>query len=68
MKPTIEYKEAIANATSFKQDNPDEKVVTGARIYHTNPNTVKSRLRRERRRAGAPLQQRGGHNKVLSDA
>ncbi len=68
MKPTAEYKEAVANATAFKYDNPDEKLVTGARIYHVNSNTVKSKMRRERQRAGAPLQQRGGHNKVLSEA
>ena len=68
MKPTDEYKEAVADATAFKYNHPSEKQVTGARIYHVNSNTVKSKLRRERQRAGAPLKQRGGHNKVLSDA
>src|SRR5438045_7021955 len=68
MKPTDEYTDALANATAFKHDNPDEKQVTAARIYHVNPSTIRSRMRREQQRAGAPLQQQGGHNKVLSEA
>src|SRR5438045_577185 len=68
MKPTNEYAEALANATAFKMENPDEKQVTGARIYNVNVHTVRSKLRREQQRAGTPLRQRGGHNKVLSEA
>jgi hypothetical protein len=68
MKPTDEYTEALANATTFKHNNPDEKQVTAARIYHVKPSTIRSKMRRERQRAGAPLQQRGGHNKILSDS
>jgi hypothetical protein len=68
MKPTDEYKEAVALATAFKYDHPSKKQVTGARIYHVNSNTVKSKLWRERQRASAPIKQRGGHNRVLSDA
>jgi hypothetical protein len=66
MNCSIEYKEALANATSFKHDNPSEKQVTAARIYHVNENTLKTRLRRQRARA--PIRQRGGHNKMLSEA
>jgi hypothetical protein len=33
MKRSIEYKEALANATSFKHENLAEKQVTAARIY-----------------------------------
>src|SRR5438045_1217748 len=68
MKPTNEYAEALANATAFKMENPDEKQVTGARIYNVNVHTVRSKLRREQQRAGTPLRQHGGHNKVLSEA
>ena len=67
MKPTDEYKEAVANATAFVHEHPDEKQVTGARIYHVNSNTVKSNLRRERKRGGVPTRQHGGQNKVLSE-
>jgi transposase len=68
MKPSTEYTEAIANATSFRLENPAEKQVTAARIYHVNESTIRSRIRRERQRAGAPNRHRGGHNKVLSEA
>jgi transposase len=68
MKPTDEYKEAIANAITFKYDNPSENQVTGARIYHVNANTMKSRLQREQQHTSAPLKQYGGQNKVLSEA
>jgi len=47
MKPTDEYTDALANATAFKHDNPDEKQVTAARIYHVNPSTIRSRMRQE---------------------
>src|SRR5438045_7338777 len=67
MKPTDEYKEAVANATAFVHEHPDEKQVTGARIYHVNSNTVKSNLRREREHGGVPTRQHGGQNKVLSE-
>jgi hypothetical protein len=67
MKPTDEYKEAVANATAFVHEHPDEKQVTGARIYHVNSNTVKSNLRRERKRGGVPTRQHRGQNKVLSE-
>jgi transposase len=70
MNCSIEYKEALAHATSFKHENPAEKQVTAARIYNVNENTIRTRMRRERQRqrTGAPIQQRGGHNKVLSEA
>jgi hypothetical protein len=68
MRPTDEYTQALANATAFKSENPAEKQVTGARIYDVNVHTVRSRLRREQKRAGAPLRKRGGHNKVLSES
>jgi transposase len=68
MKPTDEYTEALANAIAFKAENPAEKQVTGARIYDVNVHTLRSRLRRERQRNGTPMQQRRGHNKVLSEA
>ena len=67
MKPTDEYKEAVANATAFVHEHPDEKQVTGARIYHVNSNTVKSNLRRERKCGGMSTRQHGGQNKVLSE-
>jgi hypothetical protein len=47
MKPIDEYKEAVANATAFKYDNPSKKQVTSARIYHINLNTLKSKFRRD---------------------
>ncbi len=68
-QPTsIEYKEALAQATAFKYDNPIEQQVTGARIFKVNANTVKSRLRRERLRGNAPPKIQGGHNRILSTA
>ena len=36
MKPTNEYKEAIANAIAFKHDNPSEKQATSTWIYYVN--------------------------------
>ena len=66
MKPPEEYREAIAKATAFKHEYPTEKQITGARIYHVNPKTVDTILRRERKRRDAPTKQRGGHNKMLS--
>jgi hypothetical protein len=69
MKRSVEYKEAIDNATSFKLENPAEKQITAARIYRVNESTMRARIRRERlRQAGAPIQRHGGHNKVLSEA
>jgi hypothetical protein len=44
MKPTNEYKDAVANAIAFKHDNPSKKQATSAQIYHVNPNTMKSKL------------------------
>jgi hypothetical protein len=68
MKPIEEYRQAIAKAAAFKHEHPIEKQITGARIYHVNPKTVDTNLRRARERGGAPAKQHGGHNKVLSDS
>ena len=68
MKPTNEYKEAIANTIAFKYDNPSKKQATSARIYYVNPNTMKSKLRREQQCTSAPLKQYGGQNRIFSEA
>jgi hypothetical protein len=55
---------AIAQATTFKLDNPTESSSTAARIYKVNEGSVRQRMRR--RKQPQP-KQHGGHNKVLSD-
>jgi hypothetical protein len=59
---------ATKEALDFKAEHPEEKSSTGARIHRANENTVRSALKRQRDRKGAPPAQRGGHNKILSDA
>jgi hypothetical protein len=60
MKSMIERTKALAYAIAFKHENPEEKATTAARIYHVSDSALRSALQVER--------QRGGHNKVLSDA
>jgi hypothetical protein len=42
--PNPEYKEALSNALAFKQEYPDEKHATAARIYQVNTNTLQKEV------------------------
>jgi hypothetical protein len=66
MNTTDEYKVAISNAIAFKHEHPNENATTAARIYHVNPETIQTRLRRERLRGDITVKH-GGQNKILSD-
>ena len=68
MKSANKYTEAVANAITFSHDNPSEKQVTSAQIYHVNANTIRSKLWRERQYTSIPPKQHGGQNKILSEA
>jgi hypothetical protein len=68
MKTTNEYKAACAEATAFKHEHADENATTAARIYHVNPETIQTRLRREHLRRNSNTEvKHGGHNKMLLD-
>jgi hypothetical protein len=67
MMPSDEYREALSNATAFKQENPEEKTTAAARIYQVNNSSVRTALLRERERQTKPATSHGGHNKILSD-
>jgi len=55
-------------AIQFLRDNPSEKPVTAARIYHVNPNTLKSNIRRTNKSNSMKPTKRGGQNKILTEA
>jgi hypothetical protein len=57
----------IRKALDFKAEYPEENSSTGARIHQANESTVRTTLKRQRDRGGAPLAPHGGQNKILSD-
>jgi len=65
--PSDEYREALSNATAFKQENPEEKTTAAARIYQVNDSSIRTVLLRERERQTKPATSHGGHNKILSE-
>jgi hypothetical protein len=67
MMPSDEYREALSNATAFKQESLEEKTTAAARIYQVNNSSVRTALLRERERQTKPATSHGGHNKILSD-
>lgn len=67
MMPSDEYREALSNATAFKQENPEEKTTAAARIYQVNDSSVRTALHQERERQTKPATSYRGHNKVLSE-
>ena len=60
----------MEQAIEFLNENPSEKPVTAARIYHVNKNTLYSNLRRMGAKDALntrPLKH-GGHNRIPSEA
>jgi hypothetical protein len=60
-----EYREALLNATAFKQANPEEKTTAAAQIYKVNDSSVRTALLQERERQTKPAMSHRGHNKIL---
>jgi ABC-type nitrate/sulfonate/bicarbonate transport system substrate-binding protein len=57
--PSDEYREALSNATAFKQENPEEKTTAAARIYQVNDSSVRTALLREQERQTKPATSHG---------
>ena len=65
LSPKDKLKLALAWLREMKAI-PDASLISAARIYHINEETVKSVWFREKNR-GTP-RPRGGHNRILSEA
>ena len=65
MNNTIEYRNRLASAIQWIQENPMEKLVVAGRIFKVQPDSIQMALKRAKRKDKKTG--RRGHNKVLSE-
>jgi hypothetical protein len=69
--PVSSQKDGRDQALAFHYDNPTESLISSARIFHVNENTVKAKIHRCRKRELLLQQQppplHGSQNRILSD-
>jgi hypothetical protein len=64
----LPIEQRVVLALEFLLENPTERTITAARIYHVNDSTLRTLLQRAKKSDSLPVKPHGGQNRILSEA